>query len=479
MTRARPGLLVLLASSGLTLASVLVLVLAIAQPNAEARLVYPGLDGPAVEPVKTTAVSKRVLVRTEDGESVVMEVHGENDQETVVLMPDGRLAWLERAKRGGRPLSYTDRPFEPLSADALKSELEHKVYPGFRLKQTPHYLVFYKCSPEFANASATLLESLYNGLSKEFKERGMAVKETPLPLVAVVFHTEAEFRAFRPIQQDVQAYYDIISNHVFFYEHTDRERRAPEIELLRKPQTVAHEGTHQILQNIGVQPRLAPWPLWLVEGLAEYCSPTSTKKGAQWAGLGAVNPLHMATIRDLSDPLTYQFQRLQGRETVGAAVDPRTGVLERLLTSPDLTPTDYAWSWALVHYLAGKQPAGLVAYLKELSTWPPLDKKTPLEQLAMFRQVFGQDLGKIERAMRKHLGALKKYEDLPYYAVVFEERVGAERRRGAFVSQSPSFIRQRIEALRTPGGGYFTWRATPFPSRSRATLAGEQWVQGR
>ena len=45
-----------------------------------------------------------------------------------------------------------------------------------------------------------------------------------------------------------------------------------QIAAMRRPQTVAHEGTHQILQNIGVHPRLSAWPLWLVEGLAEYCA---------------------------------------------------------------------------------------------------------------------------------------------------------------------------------------------------------------
>ena len=56
---------------------------------------------------------------------------------------------------------------------------------------------------------------------------------------------------------------------------------------LRKPQTVAHEGAHQILANIGVQPRLSDWPLWLIEGFAEYCAtPTRTKKGMAWDQAG-------------------------------------------------------------------------------------------------------------------------------------------------------------------------------------------------
>ena len=76
---------------------------------------------------------------------------------------------------------------------------------------------------------------------------------------------------------------------------------------LLKPQTVAHEGAHQILSNIGLQPRPCSWPLWLVEGLAEYCATTvNTKKGIVWSGMGAINSLHMATLRELDDPLSNQ-----------------------------------------------------------------------------------------------------------------------------------------------------------------------------
>ena len=102
----------------------------------------------------------------------------------------------------------------------------------------------------------------------------------------------------------VQAFYEIHTNRISSTRPPTRTR-APEISALRKPQTVAHEGTHQILQNIGVHPRLSAWPIWLVEGLAEYCAtPATARKGGKptWDGLGMINGLHMATIRELDDP---------------------------------------------------------------------------------------------------------------------------------------------------------------------------------
>jgi Protein of unknown function (DUF1570) len=75
-----------------------------------------------------------------------------------------------------------------------------------------------------------------------------------------------------------------------------------------KPQTVAHEGTHQIRSNSGVQPRPCAWPPWLVDGLAEYCATAvNIKKGIVWRGLAAINSLHMATLRELDDPLSNEI----------------------------------------------------------------------------------------------------------------------------------------------------------------------------
>ena len=59
--------------------------------------------------------------------------------------------------------------------------------------------------------------------------------------------------------------------------------------------------------------------------MAEYCATTkTTKKGVTWAGLGGINSLNMATLRELDDPLSIQinrgnFQAFRSRSDVSAS----------------------------------------------------------------------------------------------------------------------------------------------------------------
>ena len=125
--------------------------------------------------------------------------------------------------------------------------------------------------------------------------------------MAVIYSTEGDFRARKTVDPAVQAYYEIYTNRIYFYQTSDIDEQAPEVAALRRPQTVAHEGTHQILQNIGIQPRLATWPPWLVEGLAEYLRHAADHEPRHQLGRpGGGQPQHMATIRDLDEPLSGQ-----------------------------------------------------------------------------------------------------------------------------------------------------------------------------
>jgi hypothetical protein len=388
-----------------------------------------------------------------------------------VPLPDGQLRFASR-------LVYTDEPFRPLTADELKKELHSGPYAEFSVLQTEHYLVFYQSSRQFADASAKLLEEVYKGLTEALRKNGVPIHEAEFPLVAVIFRTERDFRAHREVAPAVQAYYEILTNRIFFYETSDRDQLAPELSKLRKPQTVAHEGTHQILANVGVQPRLSAWPLWLIEGLAEYCSPPVTnKKGAIiWKGLAAVNPFHMATIRDLKDPLAME---VQGAVPPLVGRDPNRPLVEYLITREEMTPTDYALAWAMTHYLGQRRVKDFVAFLKTMSQMPPLEKRSPEDHLAAFRAAFGKDLVKLDKAINKHLSTLK-YEQVPYYSVVFEQPVGLGRiKRGAMVSQSPSVILQWIDHVTTPDGGQPFWEAIPHPTKARALLITQQWLHSR
>jgi len=433
----------------------------------------PSPDSATSTDADTTALSqaKRVRIRTETGETVVGRVHGESDGQFGVMLPNGQLGFTDG-------LAETEEPFQPATMAEMKQKLTQSgPFKNYRVLESEHYLVLYQSSTPFAEASIHLLEDLYKNLISAFRKRELPATDAEFPLVAIIFRTESEFRAHQKVPEDVQAYYEILSNRIYLYEKSEHDQQSPEVAALRKPQTVAHEGTHQILQNIGIHPRLAAWPLWLVEGFAEYCSPPAmTRRGAAWGGLGQVNALHMATMHDLNDPAA-QLVRGERRQKIGR--DPKKPLIEYLVTRTSLTPTDYALSWALTHYLAQKRGTEFLDFIRTMSQLKPMEERTPEQQLESFQAAFGTDLPKMDKAVATHLAKLK-YDPLPFYAVVFEQPIpGNQLRRATIVSQSPSMIRQWLSEISDVNGGLPSWEAYPHPSRSRAQLAAEQWMRSR
>jgi hypothetical protein len=397
------------------------------------------------------------------------------------MLPDGQLGIPTR-------LIPTDEPFRPLTRDELYPLLKRELFSDFESFKTAHYLIYFQSRSEsslgFAQRSGALLENLYGGLTETFRKRGVPFHGLEFPLVVVIFDSEREFRAHKKVAPDVQAYYEIYTNRIYFYETSERDRLAPELATLRRPQTVAHEGTHQILANIGVQPRLAAWPVWLTEGLAEYCaSPVQDKNGiATWNGLGMINALHMATIRDLEDPYSMQVKARHGH-TSRTGRDPGKPLLESLIRAERLSPTDYALAWALTHYLALKRGDDFVRFLIEMGKVPPLEPRTADEQVAAFKKSFGDDLAKLDKQIAGYLSKLARqrgYDHLPYYAVTFEQPFGnGVLRRAAMVSQSPSMIQQWIQEVSSPRGAAPSWHILAHPSRARAAKTAEEFMQGQ
>ncbi len=169
---------------------------------------------------------------------------------------------------------------------------------------------------------------------------------------------------------------------------------------------------------------------------------------------------------------------MPGAKSHVIARDPKQPLVEYLVTRTELTPTDYALSWALAYHLALKRVDDFLDYVREMSKLGPFERRTPAEHLGVFKKVFGPNLGKLGKDVGAHLGKLRQIDALPYYAVMFEQALGNGMvRRAAMVSQSPSMIRQWIDSSTNPAGGEPRWQVFPHPSRARALMTAEQWVR--
>ena len=442
-------------------------------------LTPPNFGAPSIEALTAACRSKgvrRFMVRDDEGRPVVARLHGHRDGKTIVLLPDGRL---------GIPSMVvpTDEPFAPITADEMERRAQSGPFAEFQVVRTPHYVILYQSSKRFAEHQGKLLEELYSGLLEAFRKHEIPVHETEFPLVAVIFRHERDFRDHRSVDPDVRAYYEIFSNRIFLFEKSDRDGIEPEISALLSTQTAAHEGTHQILQNIGVQPRLSAWPAWLVEGLAEYCaSPAYSGRGEPtWHGLGQINSLHMATLRELDDPISISMREPDdGDRTLSRK--PGQPIVETMLRKTKMTPTDYALAWAVTHYLALKRGPDFARFLTVMGQSPPLEPKTSEDHVRDFRAAFGEELSRMDKTIDGYLHKLarrKGYDPMPYYAVMFEQpRPPGMVRRAAMVSQSPQVIQQWVRALSRPDAGMVSWQAVPHPTRARATLATQDWIRG-
>ena len=366
----------------------------------------------------THSNGESVLVREEDGSTVVGRHHVSVGKTKIVLMPDGRLQPFEMAQT--RP---TEQKFVPLTISALEKQLlANPKLRGFKTLRSRRFLYVYNCSETFIQATRTIQESMYPAVKKWFGKSGINVRTPELPLVVIAFSTEDEYQNYRRMPSGVVAYYDTLSNNVFLYERSRLSDHAPEIAVKNAISTIAHEGAHQVLHNIGVQQRLSRWPMWLSEGLAEFFAPTSVVRGARWSGIGSSNQLRMMEIsRDW-----------QANSRPGSANAFGNGNRIRAVASADqLESLGYSYSWGLIHMAAKRHSRELYQCIRECHELRPLDgtpavRNGTLSALEVFESHFGKDYANFEQEMYKHLSKLSYVDPVntqTHYIVISSGRV--------------------------------------------------------
>ena len=63
---------------------------------------------------------------------------------------------------------------------------------------------------------------------------GLRPREPEVPLVVIMFRTEADFQRFKPVPPGMVAYYNVIENQVILYEQSGLAQVDPELAVRQK-----------------------------------------------------------------------------------------------------------------------------------------------------------------------------------------------------------------------------------------------------
>lgn len=410
-----------------------------------------------------------------DGKPVVARLHVAVGDGAIVMLPDGQLV----ARKAGE-FTPADKKFEPITREALATRLEQSEFPGFKVKQTRHYIYLYNSSEEFLTGTSRILESMLPGVTAYAEaQRIEGVHPPEVPLVVVMFSTEEEFQKHYRMPAGVVAYYHTASNRVFMYEKSKLLQVRPDLALSQAISTVAHEGAHQILHNIGVQQRLSIWPMWLSEGLAEFFAPTTFGKGMKWKGAGQVNDMRMFELEQYVK--THASEKPDGR------------LIEQTVAAARLTSTGYASAWSLTHYLAKNRRSEFAAYLRAVSKTEPLEGALDIQppgivpaNLVLFRKTFGDKFDDLETKLVAHLKRqpyTDPFADAPHYVATLLVPNGKRNKREVqtFHSQvlADKWVRETLEKIPADDRGTADPVIRQFPNRAAAEAFANAWVGGR
>jgi hypothetical protein len=352
------------------------------QDPAALDLHIPVARGPAIP-----GDGRRVQVPIDGSRPEVCNLLCEVGGRSVAIRPNGALVSV-----ASHEAILTDRPFKSISREELAGSLTAEQFKNFKSAYTKRFVYIYNTSDKFYVGTSRILETMYPAVLAYWERLGIEVHDPDTPLLILMFRTYAEYNQFSTIPEGVVAYYSIIPNYVAMYEESPQTSLNPLFFQKEAIATVAHEGTHQILSNIGVNARRAVWPGWIREGLAEYFGSTELGANVRWKGVGTVSDSRMGEL---------EFYVKDNSSSV-AAGDTIRNTVRKL----DFTSTDYAISWAMVHFLAQKRQPAFYAYLKEVSQIQPFQSLSSDQSEALFVKHFGDNYPAIEQALIKHLTTL-------------------------------------------------------------------------
>lgn len=300
--------------------------------------------------------------------------------ELIVLGRDGQLHTLTgKAKEDIRTLEGS---YQPASTMEMKTRLQREFGREYEVLSTKHFLVVQPRGR--GNRWPEMFERSHRAFVSYMSRRGIKIRRGRFPMVAVVMPDSAamyaELKRMDVNVERVAGIYARESNRVITHDGGHWKYIAS---------TVRHEAAHQSAYNYNVHSRVVITPRWVSEGIGQMFEPESMVSGQSGQ-----------TSRDRvnADSLEVIRRRYDGGRSpeFAAAVRDLVGTNE-MFNNPKTTGDAYAVAWAMMFYLAEREPqrfANVISGTSSRGTYQPYDR---FARLADFERWVGTDVDEFSK----------------------------------------------------------------------------------
>jgi hypothetical protein len=294
--------------------------------------------------------------------------------EIVLLGRDGWMHTIDPRSDHGE-LNPIEKSYQPMSALELRNELRSQYGPQFEVLSTKNFLIVQPSGR--GQQWPQLFEQSHQGFVDYMTRRGVDVRRSSFPMVAIVMPDEAamyaEMERLGVSVRRVAGIYTGLSNRVVTHDNASRSETQS---------TVRHEAAHQSAFNTGVHSRVSETPKWISEGIGQMFEP---------AGMTNQRVATAMSDRINQDSLKVIRSRFDDRQKYAEAV--LSLIRDDSLFADSSTVYDaYAVSWSMMFYLAERQSESFSDLLNQTSNREPFIAYPVLERQKDFQRIIGDPL---------------------------------------------------------------------------------------
>jgi len=310
-------------------------------------------------------------------------------------------------------------PFVPWTQRELEKQLGDEFGANFHVLATDHYLIVYNTSEKYAKWTGEYFDRFYKTYHSIWTKFKLDLEEPEFPLVAILFSDKKQFDRYaqkeigEKFPLEMNAYYHKWTNRIVLCDLTGIEKQLDEASssarnrvsgssaITNRPgagynlSATIHEAAHQIGCNNGMFPRLAPIPLWLLEGIAmlHEVADVDNPKRAE-SGETKVNKKRLSQLRAFNPNALASATKI---------------MLQRDddLRSPQTAEGYYGLAWGFTYFLYKKKAKEFRTYLQEMAAKTAEDADSPTLRLDDFENHFGSDWDKLQKEFLRFEQRLK------------------------------------------------------------------------